>query len=157
MGEWVDDWSFVRIIDLDGNPERLARIYGASRARRPRPEPATATDGRCQPRQAFWPRYLPVLARLWFGRPLTWSEIGRDLSHLRAARAFRDSGAPYGLMLEDKAVLAADFGDSLAALRARLEAGWAPSWWLINLGEVPNDPRHYHPVVRLTAGAALCH
>lgn len=66
------------------------------------------------------------------GRPLLGGEYGCYRSHLAAAAAVRDSGHPFGLVLEDDASFGPDLVEILHEAVARLERDF-PGWHLLHL------------------------
>ena len=81
------------------------------------------------------PEYSSAGTRARLGRDLNGGEIGCYLSHVIAARAIVETGAPFGLVLEDDII---PCPDALARIHALLR--WqrdrgAPDWDLCHLGK----------------------
>lgn len=131
----------VLVINLDRSPDRLKRIgerldsLGLAWERLP------ASDGRLLDTHD-----TALLDRTEFGRrhgkhPLP-GELGCYLSHVRAMRRVSESGAEFGLILEDDVQL----GPTLPAVIASLQ-GCAQDWDLVKLSGIHHgNPR---PVRRL--------
>lgn len=126
----------VFLINLAGSDDRLAsartqlEIGGIPFTR------IEAVDGRNRPATDF-DSYSEPRARAFFGRAMASGEVGCYLSHLRAAQAVLDSGAPYGLVLEDDFKAAPQSWQILAELTALLDTDPLPGWELLNLCRAP--------------------
>ncbi|GAA2536888.1 hypothetical protein GCM10010210_03260 [Pseudonocardia hydrocarbonoxydans] len=74
----------------------------------------------------------------WWGRPLKWGEIGCTLAHLACWRAALADGVDHAVILEDDAILPADFE---TVLRAALPClGRRTPFELLYLGRFPLEP-----------------
>lgn len=147
----MHDGLHVQVINLDDSEDRLANILTLLAAAGLDFVRCPAVDGRGQ---TTLPGYVPMLAWLWFGKTLSGGEVGCYLSHLRAARAFLDSGLPFGLVLEDDATPEPGFAAALDALLGVLEAGRAPGWRLIHLGSAV-QANYRHDLADLGHGVTL--
>jgi glycosyl transferase, family 25 len=88
------------LINLDRSPERLAQMTERCDAAGIVFARVNAVDGRClsdSERQ----QYDRDGGIAWYGLPMIDNEVACYLSHLKALRAFLDTGAAYGLILED--------------------------------------------------------
>lgn len=72
-------------------------------------------------------------------RGLTGGEIACYLSHIKALRAFTDSDADYGLILEDDAAFSPNFKSEFSDILGVLHRG--TSWDVLNLTETRSDWR----------------
>lgn len=134
----------VYLINLDGSDERLSAATAQLDAAGLTFERLPAFDGR-KLRVDEFPGYDAKAAIRYMGRPMRGGEIGCYLSHLSAAKRIVDSGAPFGIVLEDDMCLPPDAAQTLQSLLAWLEAN--PSdWHLINLG--PNKHKIFTPLAR---------
>lgn len=125
----------VQLINLDGSDARLTRATAALQAAGIPFRRLPAFDGRGK-RPEDLPLYDPAAAMRSFGRKLTGGEIGCFLSHLEAARQFLQTGATYGLVLEDDAIIPVDASEILMRLLDELDrVSPAAPWWVGNLGE----------------------
>lgn len=125
----------VQLINLDGSDVRLARATAALQSAGIPFRRLPAFDGRGK-RPEDLPLYDPAAALRSFGRKLTGGEIGCFLSHLEAARQFLQSGADYGLVLEDDADIPAGASEILTRLLDELDrVSTAAPWWVGNLGQ----------------------
>jgi len=120
------------VINLDGSDDRLRAISAALGRAGVAFDRLPAVDGRARPSDAF-PDYDGDRAMRPMGRGLMGGEIGCYLSHLAAARAFLDTGAPYGLVLEDDAAPVSDLCRVVARTVDFLDAA-DPAWRIVNLG-----------------------
>ena len=130
------------VINLDGGTERLESVrrmlsgYGIDFERVP------AFDGR-KLDLATVEDYDAERAERYMGRSLVGAEIGCYRSHLEAASRFLRSGADYGLVFEDDALLRCNPVKLLEEALPDLEAH-DPDWLLINIGS--NKSRISTPV-----------
>lgn len=88
---------------------------------------------------------------LWHGKERNPREVGCYLGHIKAIRAFLDSGADYGLILEDDA----DFAPTLPGL---LKAAVAENdtWDLLHLSACGNlHPRTFVPLREIPGGVKI--
>lgn len=126
----------IFVINLDGSPDRLARVSAALDGAGLRFTRIAARNGLASEDRR---RYRPLRARLRFGRGLAPAELGCFLSHRDAARRFLDSGADFGLVLEDDALPVPGAAALLAGLLRHLpKAGWDA----VNLGAAAAQFRH---------------
>lgn len=88
------------LINLDGSDERLVSASAQLQAQGVPFTRVPAVDGRKFDLDAL-PYYDKERAVRYMGRPLRGGEIGCYLSHLDCAQRFLDSGADYGVVLED--------------------------------------------------------
>jgi glycosyl transferase family 25 len=121
----------VFVINLDGSQNRMDMISARLAAQKVAFHRVPAVDGRKLD--------LSGLAdddacRREMGRSIQPGEVGCYLSHLKAMRAFVESGAEYGVVLEDDAIPTADFAPTLAALVPFLQANRHLQVDAINLG-----------------------
>lgn len=120
------------LINLDGSDARLASARADLSAAGIAFERVPAFDGRgVDP--ATLPDYDPKATMAYMGRPLRGGEIGCYYSHLDCARRFLESGAPYGLVLEDDMKLVPEAAARLRDMLAWLEAHRI-DWDVINVG-----------------------
>lgn len=138
----------VYLINLDGSEERLRSASRQLDEAGVGFERVPAFDGRALRIEEF-PDYDPVGAMAYMGRPLRGGEIGCYLSHLDCARRFLDSGAEYGVVLEDDMQLEPGFAEGL-----RILADWLDrhecDWDLINIGA--NRHKIFTPLMSFDAG-----
>jgi glycosyl transferase family 25 len=126
----------ILLINLAGSDDRLLvskRQLDAAGLTFARIE---ACDGRGKDATSF-EVYDPTAAKAFFGRQMTSGEVGCYLSHVAAAQAVVDSGAPYGLVLEDDFEVRPGGWDALKQTIALLDEGLCPKWELINLARAP--------------------
>ncbi len=123
----------VFLINLDDSPERLAAAqeqfaqHGVTFSR------ISGYNGRKLDPSSV-PEYDTEAAMRYMGRALNGGEIGCYFSHIRALQAFLDSGAPYGLVLEDD-MLPNTYAFALTqALIEWQSARGAPDWHAANIG-----------------------
>lgn len=90
----------IFLINLDGSDARLTAATEALAAQGAAFTRIAGHDGRMQPPEDV-PEYNSDATRRYLGRDLNGGEVGCFLSHRKAVQAFHDSGAPYGLVLED--------------------------------------------------------
>lgn len=138
----------VQLINLDGSDARLTRATAALQAAGIPFRRLPAFDGRGK-RPEDLPLYDPAAAMRSFGRKMTGGEIGCFLSHLEAARQFLQTGADYGLVLEDDLSIATpDAGPVLTGLLDALpEVSADKVWHVANLGRAaPEVSSHLGPV-----------
>ena len=138
----------VFLINLAGSDDRLTSAQGQLDAAGIAFERIDAVDGRKRAAETF-ETYDDAAARLFFGRSMASGEVGCYLSHAKAAQAVLDSGAPYGLVLEDDFKAAPQAWPVLNDVIARLNAGVLPDWELVNLCRAPRMVTR--PLARLTA------
>ena len=124
------------VINLDRSPERFARIAADLTRLGVSFERFAAVEGR-----EIDPDTSPHFSRRQYerrhGKRPTPCEIGCYLSHMGALRRFLDSGAEFGLILEDDAIL----GDTLPGVLTGLEH--LAGQWNISLlyGNYPGLPQ----------------
>lgn len=112
----------VFVINLDRAEGRWSRISGQAEALGVELRRVSAVDGReIPPEDWIDVDFAAFRSRHGRGRILP-GEYGCHRSHLMALEAMEDSGAPYGLILEDDLILSAE---GLAETRAIAEAGAA--------------------------------
>ncbi|GAB1481079.1 hypothetical protein MASR2M74_36620 [Paracoccaceae bacterium] len=124
----------VFLINLDRSTDRLHRMRQRLEAAGLEWTRISAVDGQ-QALEAGIPDYTDVAALAVGGRRLRPGEIGCYLSHREAAQRVADSGAEWGLVLEDDAVVPPDMAARLQAIIAALPEDTD----LVNLGR---PPRH---------------
>ncbi|MEL6565908.1 MAG: glycosyltransferase family 25 protein [Pseudomonadota bacterium] len=90
----------VFLINLDSSPDRLMAAQTALTAQNTTFSRVPGVDGRQTPPEHV-DAYDAQAAEKYFGRALNGGEVGAYQSHLRALAAFVQSGAAYGLILED--------------------------------------------------------
>lgn len=139
-----------QLINLDGSDARLASATAQLEAAKLPFTRVAAVDGRVTAPESF-ERYDAERTRRWMGRRLSGGEIGCYLSHIACAERFLDSGAEYGLSLEDDLLLKPAFLPVLEETLTWLEAH-QPDWHMVNLGRAVK--RHGTPVLHL-AGTTL--
>ena len=123
----------VFVINLDGSDDRLNTISQDLNGQNVAFTRIAAYDGRGVPPGDI-PEYNAARTRRYFGRDMTGGEIGCYISHVRAAQAFLNSGAPYGLVLEDDVRPAPDAMECLRALVAWQSARGSVDWAVSQLG-----------------------
>ncbi|WP_068304693.1 glycosyltransferase family 25 protein [Pararhodobacter sp. CCB-MM2] len=136
------------VINLDGSEARMASAAAQLTATGLAFQRVPAFDGRGLTPQEF-PDYDAKAALAYMGRPMRGGEIGCYHSHLRAAQAVVNSGAPMGLVFEDDMQLVPGAAERLQAL-----ADWLAGrddWDLVNLGA--NKHRIYSNLVQFGAHA----
>ncbi|WP_299694235.1 glycosyltransferase family 25 protein [uncultured Tateyamaria sp.] len=123
----------VLLINLDDSPGRLAAaqtalgVQGVTFTRVP------GVDGRQTPPRAV-EAYDAEGAQNYFGRDLNGGEVGAFQSHLRALAAFLDSGAAYGLILEDDMDPDAKAMGFVQGILTWQRGRWREDWYVANLG-----------------------
>ena len=123
----------VFLINLDDSPGRLATAqdhlasHGVSAVRIP------GYNGRTLDPTTV-PEYDGAATLRYMGRALNGGEIGCYFSHVRALRAFLDSEAEYGLVLEDDMLPKADAFALTQALIDWQATRGAPDWYVANIG-----------------------
>lgn len=122
----------VYLINLDGSDDRLHSASAQLDAAGLSFQRVPAFDGRGLTIDQF-PDYDAEVALHYLGRPMRGGEIGCYLSHLDCARRFLETGAPYGIVLEDDMQLAPGFSDGVRQVLDWLSAHPA-DWDLINIG-----------------------
>jgi len=120
------------VVNLDGSDDRWRAVSAALGRADVAFERLPAVDGRARSPEAF-PDYDGVRAMRHMGRGLVGGEVGCYLSHLAAARAFLDTGAPHGLILEDDAAPSPELRRIVARTADFLDAA-DPAWRIVNLG-----------------------
>ena len=114
------------VINLPAATERLRRVTRRLDAAR---IPFTRVEGVYGPGLVFpHPDFDARRYALWHGKEPNPREVGCYLGHIAAIRAFLESGAEYGLMLEDDA----DFSPELPALLDEA-IGARDTWDLLHL------------------------
>lgn len=144
----------VFLINLAGSDDRLA----SAQAQLERAEVAfqriEAVDGRNLAATDF-ETYDDTAARAFFGRAMASGEVGCYLSHVKAAQAVLDSGAPYGLVLEDDFKASPQTWPVLDDVISQLNTGVLPGWELVNLCRAPRVVTQ--PIARLTTHGGAHH
>lgn len=129
------------VINLDGSEARMASAAAQLTAAGLSFQRVPAFDGRGLTPDEF-PDYDATAALAYMGRPMRGGEIGCYHSHLRAARAVVESGAPMGLVFEDDMQLVPGAPARLQEMAAWLAA--RDDWDLVNLGA--NKHRIFSPL-----------
>ncbi len=120
------------VINLDGSDDRLRSISDKLDAAGMAFTRLSAVDGRgFDPDRV--PDYDPQAAQRYMGRALVGGEIGCYHSHLAAARAFLESGASWGLILEDDSDPDPELRRVVEKTIGFLDAH-DPDWRIVNLG-----------------------
>jgi len=120
------------VINLDGSDKRLDEVrrecdrIGLPFTRIP------AVDGRNRPASSF-PEYDQRRTVRFLDRDLLGGEIACWLSHQHCLQAFLETGAPYGLVLEDDSVLHDGFRDDLEELLNFASAHPSFEWHVVHL------------------------
>jgi glycosyl transferase family 25 len=144
----------IYLINLDRSQDRLAAAksqldeVGLTFERMP------AFDGRQMVLDWRFPDYDEKAAMAHMGRSLRSGEIACYLSHLACARKLVESGAPFGVVLEDDMRLVPGAAQLLRDLIAWAQNEGGEKWDLINLSA--NKHKIYTPV-RAFAAAGRCH
>jgi len=112
IGAWV--------INLESAPGRRERIGTQLEALGIPYRIFPAVDGRKLSDEAMRARY-DERAAIRYYRPLSRGELGCALSHVGVYRQMLDSGAPFGLVLEDDAAPGAELPSVLEALSKQLD------------------------------------
>jgi len=120
------------VINLDGSDDRWRAVSAALERAGIAFDRLPAVDGRARSPDAF-PDYDGIRAMRHMGRGLVGGEVGCYLSHLAAARAFLDTGAPHGLILEDDAAPVPELRRIVERTTDFLDAA-DPTWRIVNLG-----------------------
>ncbi|MEL6889138.1 MAG: glycosyltransferase family 25 protein [Pseudomonadota bacterium] len=123
----------VLLINLDSSPDRLKAAETALAAQATACMRIPAVDGRHTPVEDV-PTYDAAATLRYFGRALNGGEVGAFQSHLRALSTFLDSGAPYGLILEDDMDPDAQAMAFVSGILAWQKARWQNDWHVVNLG-----------------------
>ncbi|MEL6450468.1 MAG: glycosyltransferase family 25 protein [Pseudomonadota bacterium] len=142
----------VFLINLDGSDARLAAARTALQAQGIAFVRIAAHDGRGQAPQEV-PAYSSAGTRAKMGRDLTGGEVGCYLSHIRAAQAFVDTGAPFGLVLEDDIAPSGQAQAVITALLRWQTARGTPDWHLCHLGAWRD--KYTTPLATLPVGDAV--
>ncbi|MGB3176258.1 MAG: glycosyltransferase family 25 protein [Albidovulum sp.] len=144
------------VINLDESAGRLARMQaqfdtlGQGFTRIP------AVDGRAFGASDV-PAYDEAQALRFMGRKVLGGELGCYLSHIKAAAAFLETDAAFGLIFEDDAVLNADVFPVVRGASRWLAASAQRDWRLINLGYgVTRFRSPLEPVIGATNTYELC-
>ena len=103
------------VVNLDQSSERLQAITQQASAVGLNLTRVPGVLGRAVDPQAE-PAVDPTGYAMCHGRRINLNEVGCYLSHLKALQAFLDSGAPYGLILEDDAGLPPGYLELIDAL-----------------------------------------
>ncbi|MBW7922798.1 MAG: glycosyltransferase family 25 protein [Rubellimicrobium sp.] len=127
------------LINLDGSADRLQSATAQLNAAGIAFERVPAFDGRNLNPDQF-PDYDAEAAIRYMGRPLRGGEIGCYLSHLSAARKVVESGAPFGMVLEDDLDLLPGFAEGVTLVLQWLAQG-TNTWHLVHLA--PNRHKIY--------------
>lgn len=123
----------VFLINLDDSPDRLAAAREQLARHDVTAQRISGYNGRKLDPSTV-PEYDEAATLRYMGRALNGGEIGCYFSHIRALHAFLDSGAPYGLVLEDDMLPKADaFALTQALIDWQTERG-APDWYAANIG-----------------------
>ena len=120
----------IYLINLPGSHDRLTAATAALKAQNAPFTRHPAFDGRGQD-LAQITQYDATRVRRFMGRALTGGEVGCFISHVEAATRFLDSGAPFGLVLEDDM---SPEPDAIALTRALVAAQPKPHWHVAHLG-----------------------
>lgn len=123
----------IFLINLDGSDARLAAASEALAAQEATFTRIAGHDGRAQA-PGDVPEYDSNATRSYLGRDLNGGEVGCFLSHRKAVQAFYDSGAAFGLVLEDDML---PRPGAIALTEALVDwqlARGAPDWKVANLG-----------------------
>ena len=110
------------VVNLDQSSERLQAITQQASAVGLNLTRVPGVLGRAVDPQAE-PAVDPTGYAMCHGRRINLNEVGCYLSHLKALQAFLDSGAPYGLILEDDAGLPPGYLELIDALISK-NAAW---------------------------------
>ncbi|QJF52891.1 glycosyltransferase family 25 protein [Roseobacter ponti] len=124
------------VINLQGSDARLASATGQFAQAGLTFERIEAVDGRGRSPGEF-AEYNDAHARRFFGSGMNSGEIGCYLSHVAAARALVDSGAPAGLIFEDDFRALENAWDTVAETADFLLRGDLPGWECVNLVRPP--------------------
>lgn len=123
---------FSRLINLRSSPDRLERAQQTLAAAGLSVERFDAVDGRSADLTTH-PDYDPDMAIARYGRHLSSGEVACYLSHKACLQAFLDSGAPYGLILEDDLSLPPDFAGFLDQCVTWLDTHHRGRWDMLNM------------------------
>jgi glycosyl transferase family 25 len=135
------------VINLQRSPERLAAISAQLKRAGLQWTRVDAFDGK-QLGQLPWPDFGDRAYRYQWGKTPHPNELGCYLSHHRALQAFLQTDGEAAIILEDDALLADDFAQTISCLM-----DVAGDWDVVKL-----DSRHWGmpvPVRRLTRGQRL--
>lgn len=124
------------IINLKGSDTRLSEITQKLRAQEIPFNRIEAIDGRNYSPFEF-PGYSSKRSINRHGRNLTGGEIACYLSHIKALKAFVDSGKQLALILEDDASFAPDFKSQLDQICDAIHK--STNWDVINLVQFRQD------------------
>lgn len=122
----------TQLINLDGSDDRLRSAVEQINAAGVEFMRYSAFDGRGRAATEF-SEYDDARAIGFYGRSMTGGEMGCYFSHLGCAQAFLDSGAPYGLVLEDDVLCHPDSFEILDQIIDWLERDGPKDWDMINL------------------------
>lgn len=123
----------VFLINLDDSPARLAAAQGNCTAHGVEFTRVSGYNGRKLDPLSV-PEYDSAAALNYMGRDLNGGEIGCYFSHIRALEAFLETGAPYGLVLEDD-MLPNEHAFALTQSLIDWQAKrGAPDWHVANVG-----------------------
>jgi len=138
------------VVNLDGSDDRWRSVSAALERSGIAFDRLPAFDGRaCSPDE--FPDYDGDRARRHIGRGLVGGEVGCYLSHLSAARAFLDTGAQHGLIVEDDAAPPPDLRRIVERTTDFLDAA-DPAWRIVNLGN--EKLKLSTPCLEIEAGGA---
>lgn len=120
------------LINLDGSADRLQSATAQLDAAGISFERVPAFDGRNLTPSQF-PDYDHEAAMRYMGRSMRGGEIGCYLSHLDAARHVVESGAKFGMVLEDDIRLLPGFAEAVEQVINWLDHS-PNGWHLVNIG-----------------------
>jgi len=125
----------IFLINLDGSTGRLESARRQMESAELTFTRLAAVDGRGR-KLADFPTYDATASRRKFGRDMTTGEIGCYLSHQAAAKAFLNSGADAGLVLEDDFLAQPGAWEIAGDVFAHMQ-GTDSGWELVNLSRKP--------------------
>lgn len=123
----------IFVINLDDSSERLDQVTAQLSAQKADFTRISGYDGR-KINPADVPEYDSAATRAYIGRDMHGGEIGCCISHIRAIKTFVETGAPYGLILEDDAQPTPHALELTQALIDWQTARGEPDWYAANLG-----------------------
>ena len=123
----------IFLINLDDSDVRLAAATTALQEQGLEFTRVSAHDGRNTDPENV-PEYDRNASLGYIGRGMKGGEIGCFFSHVKAAQAFLETGAPMGLVLEDDIKVEPNCFDLLAAFGEWQTRCGAPDWKLAHLG-----------------------